>query len=322
MGEDAFFRFLQKLGINTTRLRWRWVSWQNRWAGRKESVKLARQHTTYQHKICNECGGLMDGAEKTCPRCGAKAPSWTGQFIQRIFGLVFPQWGVFSSLLVMANLAMVLIGIGQFGIGNLTSPSSESLLRWGALFPPYFYLGDYWRLITYGYLHIGLLHILFNLIVLIQVGPYLEREIGGARFFSAYTLSLIGGGIADLIFRKGIFLVAGASGALFGMIGFGIAYNHFLGGPTAQARRNFFLHWALYGFLFGIFVGADNVAHAGGLITGALLGLWMEKEGMRRKAWTAFWNVVCAISIIVTVLSFVGMVFEIQLPRFIPMPQF
>ncbi len=307
--------FLETLGFNTTRWQWRWMRWKQKWSHRAEHVRVAKEHTTYQHKICDHCGALMDGASATCPRCGSRAPSRTGQAAQRLFGFIMPSWGIFSSLILFANLLDFMVGVSVFGIEHLGRPTASSLVRLGALVPPLVFSGDYWRIITYGYLHIGIIHILFNLVALFQVGPFLEREIGSARFFSVYTLSLIGGAVADLILRgNSMMVVAGASGALFGLIGFGLSYTHFLGGPTARAQRNFFLHWAIYGLIFGYFVGADNVAHLGGLITGAVLGFVIEREGMRRKNFDPLWNGLAFFCVALTLLSFVGLFLEIRIP--------
>jgi membrane associated rhomboid family serine protease len=306
---------LQSLGFNSTRWQWRIMRWRQSWERRVHKTRSVKEHATYQHKICDECGALMDRSESSCPRCGTKAPSWTRQALQRFFGFVLPGWGIFSTFVILACFLDLQAGIISFGFNQLFAPSSLGLVRLGALVPSFFYSGEYWRLITYGYLHIGIMHIAFNLIALFQVGPFLEREIGSARFFSVYTLSLIGGGIADLILRSNsMFILGGASGALFGLIGFGISYNHFLGGPSAHARRNFFFHWAVYGLVFGFLVRADNIAHMGGLLVGGILGILVEREGMNRHRYNLLWNGVAALCLVLTLASFVGLIFEIRLP--------
>jgi rhomboid protease GluP len=68
-------------------------------------------------------------------------------------------------------------------------------------------------------------------------------------------------------------VVVGASGALFGMIGFSISYFHRIGGHHAIAQRDLMLRWAFFAFIFGFIVGADNAAHLGGAVSGAAFGL-------------------------------------------------
>jgi rhomboid protease GluP len=202
----------------------------------------------------------------------------------RALGLVLPAWCPVTALLLTANIAWFLLTALLFGLRSLLAPANEALWRMGALVPWSFWHGEYWRLITYGYAHGGLLHIFFNMITLSQVGPFLERQFGGKRFFAVYTLALMGGGALDVLWRgaAGITIV-GASGALFGLIGLGMSFAHFTGGAQGMEQRNFFLKWALYGFLFGYMVQADNIAHAGGFAVGAALGWLLEREQRGRR---------------------------------------
>ena len=103
-------------------------------------------------------------------------------------------------------------------------------------------------------------------------------------------------------------LIAGASGALFGLIGFGMSFAHFYGGPAGRQQRNFFLHWAVYGFLFGMLVGADNICHAGGFAVGAVAGFLVERERARRDALTPLWQGLAALCALATVAAFGWMI--------------
>jgi rhomboid protease GluP len=206
-------------------------------------------------------------------------------------GLVLPTWCPVSTYLLVLNGSVMLVLMALFGAGNLFRPEPLALFRMGALDPSQFLAGEYWRLITYGFLHIGLLHIAFNLLSLSQVGPVLEQQVGSARFFCVYMLSLIGGGVADVLVRGDQpMLIAGASGALFGLIGFGLSYAHFYGGPAGRAQRDFFLHWAAYGFVFGYIVRADNICHLGGFAVGVASGFLVERERVRRDAFAPVWQ--------------------------------
>lgn len=242
-------------------------------------------------KLCTACHALMDGSDTVCPQCGAAAPHPATVAWGRALGLVLPSFHPASAILLFLNLANLAVVMAIFGVGQLLNPSSRMLLLMGALDPYSFFQGEYWRLITYGFLHIGLMHIIFNMMALSQVGPVLERQVGSARFLSVYLLSLLGGGAADLLVRGPVVMViAGASGALFGLIGFGMSYAHFYGGPVGRLQRNFFLQWALYGFVFGFVVRADNICHLGGFITGALLGYIVERERAHHDQSTPLWR--------------------------------
>lgn len=302
-------KILDALGLDSPKWKWRRMQWQRHWQERRERLQEQRHHVTYRHKFCNHCGSLMDRDETVCPVCQAPAPHWRAQVVQRVFGLVLPRWNPVTTLILGANIVNLLAVMVLFGPQNLWQPHTEALIRMGALLPPLFFQGEYWRLLTYGYLHIGILHIGFNLFALSQVGPFLEEEIGPGRFFTLYTLALIGGGAADLIWRgAAMIIVAGASGALFGLIGFGMSYAHFRGGALARWQRNFFFRWAIYGFLFGFIVPAiDNIAHFGGFITGAALGYFVANEPIHQARLTRPWTTLAYGCLIATLLSFAWM---------------
>ncbi|NKB25931.1 MAG: rhomboid family intramembrane serine protease [Kiritimatiellae bacterium] len=301
-------KIFDSVGLNGTWWQWRMIKWENRWNTWRGHIKSKQEHVTQHHKFCTYCQALLTQNEVQCPRCHKKAPSWNVQVVRRIFGLAIPGKLPVSTLILVPNFVMFLFILAMDGGRAFWSPSPETLVDWGALVPPYFFMGDYWRLITYGYLHFGIMHIGFNMFALSQVGAVLEEEIGRSRFFSLYTLSLIGGGAADLWLRGHVPIpIVGASGALFGLIGFGIGYWHFYGGSQGETNRNFFLRWALYGFVFGALIGADSIAHGGGLVTGAIIGFIVERERTLRGQVTQLWDVLAISCLVATFLSFVWM---------------
>lgn len=296
--------FFDSLGMNGTKWQWRIMRWEDAWKDRKTTAKQKRGQVTYRHKFCS-CGALLDREERTCPHCGKRAPSWRAQVVQRAVGLVIPSALAVSSTLLIANTAMYLLVVAIAGGQALIAPPVNVLADLGGLVLGRLPDGAYGLLITYGYLHFGLIHFGFNMLVLSQVGPMLEQEIGKARFFTLYTLALIGGGLARYFVSGPVnTIVVGASGALFGLIGFGISYAHFVGGHAAHELRNFFVRWAIYGFLFGHFVGADNVAHFGGFIVGAALGFLVERERVNRDRFTPVWGYAAGICLLATFAAF------------------
>lgn len=304
--------FFDRLGMNGTAWQWRIIRWQNNWENRKAHWRDGRSHVVYRHKVCPRCGALVDRADATCMRCGAAVGSWRGQAMMRALGLVLPAWCPITALLLAANILCFILTALLFGLRNLIVSDPQALWRAGALVPWLFWHGEFWRLITYAYQHGGLIHILFNLLALSQVGPFLEQQVGGKRFFTVYTLALMGGGLLDVVWRgaSGATIV-GASGALFGLIGMGLSYAHFSGGPLGHEQRNFFLKWALYGFLFGFMVQADNIAHAGGFVVGVALGWLVERE--RRGAGTLqerIWSLAAYALAVLTLAAFIWMVLD------------
>ena len=300
--------FFDSLGMNGTRWQWRIMRWEKRWRERGFTWKENKGQVTYRHKFC-ACGALMDRDEATCPQCGKRAPSWRVQVAQRAVGLVVPSALAVSSTLLIVNSILFILLVLIAGAQALFSPPLPLLAQMGGLVLSRLPQGQYGLLITYGYLHFGLIHFGFNMLVLSQVGPMLEQEIGKARFFTLYTLALIGGGLARFVVSGPIpTIVVGASGALFGLIGFGVAYAHSTGGHAAHELRNFFIRWAIYGFLFGFFVGADNVAHFGGFIVGAALGLLVQREGIHRDRYTTAWGYAATLCVLATIGAFVWVI--------------
>lgn len=297
--------FFDSLGMNGTKWQWRIMHWQQAWKDRSSTLRQQRGQVGYRHKFCS-CGALLDKDEKECPHCGKRAPSWRAQVIQRAVGLVMPSALAVSSSLLVANALMYLLVVARGGAAALIAPPLELLAEMGGAVLPFIPEGGYPLLITYGYLHFGLIHFGFNMLVLTQVGPMLEQEIGKARFFTLYTLALIGGGVARYLWSgPAPIVLVGASGALFGLIGFGLAYAHAIGTTSAHQLRDFFGRWAMYGFIFGFFIGADNVAHFGGFVVGLAMGFIVERERGQRERNTPYWGYAATACLIATVGSFI-----------------
>ncbi len=300
--------FFDSLGMDGTKWQWRIMRWEKAWKDRKETLRQKKGQVTYQHKFCRSCGALIDRDEKTCPHCGSRAPSWRVQVVSRALGLVMPSALSVSGTLLVVNTLLFLVLVAIVGGQALVSPPLDLMTRMGALVLSHLAEGAYGTLITYGYLHSGIMHFAFNMLVLSQVGPMLEEEIGRSRFFTIYTLALIGGGLARYFFSGPLgMVVVGASGGLFGLIGFGMAYAHALGTSSALQLRSFFARWAVIGFVAGLLIGADNVAHSGGFIVGVLAGFAVERERVSRERLTRYWNIAAWTCATLTVVAF-GMI--------------
>jgi len=212
--------------------------------------------------------------------------------LQGLFRGDFRQDGIsVTGILIFVNLLLFTLMVVQgvmagLGAGTLLNPDTYLLIHMGAQYWPIVLMeGEWWRCLTYAFTHGGLIHLGFNMVVLYQVGPLLESEIGKARFTFLYivtALTATGVGFAwQLLAWKAFAPVVGASGSLFGLIGFAVVHYHRLG-PGGTQIRNFMFQWALFAFVFGLLVGADNAGHLGGALGGALLGLLIP-VGWRRR---------------------------------------
>jgi membrane associated rhomboid family serine protease len=166
-------------------------------------------------------------------------------------------------------------------------------------FPLYTGTHEYWRLLTAGFLHDGLLHIFINMISLWFVGSVLEPAIGRVNFLAVYFVSLLAGSFGALWFQPQI-PTFGASGAIFGIFGALIVVARARGIPIWQSGLGFVL---VFNLLFSLSVRGISVGdHLGGLVGGIITGwLIVEVAERRRMAWAAMAG--CAV---IAVASVVG----------------
>jgi len=213
-----------------------------------------------------------------------------------------------SRTLILANLVFFVLMIAQGmlagqGLRPLLSPDGYLLIHAGAQYWPLVLSeGEWWRCISYAFTHAGLIHLAFNMVVLYQVGPLVESELGPGRFLTLYTLCALTGSWADYLWHPMV-PVVGASSAIFGLIGFAAIHYHRLGDPGSIQRRNFMLQWAVFAFIFGLLVGADNAGHAGGVIGGVIFGLLLPMSWQLRRATNKLFQVLGGVSLLVLVGS-------------------
>jgi membrane associated rhomboid family serine protease len=183
---------------------------------------------------------------------------------------------VVTYALIAINV-IVFLAEGQFGIGS-TNGGTE-LFRRFALDGPDVANGDYWRIVTSGFLHAGLLHILFNMYLLYLLGNMLEPAIGSVRFGLVYFVSLFAGSLGALIVSPDA-LTVGASGAVFGLMGAAAVELSARGiNPMETGIGGLIIFNLLFSFVFsGISIGG----HIGGLIGGALTGFLFLQADQRR----------------------------------------
>jgi membrane associated rhomboid family serine protease len=167
---------------------------------------------------------------------------------------------------VLAFLAELASGsslTGSVGGGN-------SVLEKAALNGPKIADGEWWRIITSGFMHYGFLHILFNMYALYILGSLLEPAVGRVRFALIYFVALIAGSVGALILDPNSF-TAGASGAVFGLMSAAIVVMRNRGINALESGLGIwlFLNLAITFTVSGISIGG----HIGGLIGGAVAAL-------------------------------------------------
>ena len=178
-----------------------------------------------------------------------------------------------AGLLVLIWLATTVVGL-LAGYGLNGSQMTSVLVAMGAKVNALIAAGQYWRLLTANFLHIGIVHLGFNTYALLIFGTDMERRYGHGRFLVLYLLAGLGGSVLSFLGNDAI--AAGASGAIFGLLGAMIAYlltyrSEF--GSYGRRRLSSLLLVAAYNLVMGFAMpGIDNLGHIGGLIVGLALG--------------------------------------------------
>lgn len=152
--------------------------------------------------------------------------------------------------------------------GATATGAGTSAQRWGLSGVLVDLTGEWWRLFTSGFVHIGIVHLLMNMYGLYRLGPELEQKLGPVRFAMAYIAALLGGSLAVVLFVPGR-LVLGASGAIYGLGGLLVMLYRTRGIGLQQSGMT---DVVIINVLIN-FSGAVSVAgHVGGLIIGLGLG--------------------------------------------------
>jgi rhomboid protease GluP len=168
---------------------------------------------------------------------------------------------------VIVFLVMVLSGVSLF------SPTVDDLLRWGANARPVTLAGEWWRMLTSGFVHIGVLHLLMNMYALLQVGLQLEPAIGWKKLAGGYVLTAIMASTTSIWLHEAV-ASAGASGAIFGLYGifFAMTTTNLVEKSAQKSLLKSIAVFIIFNLAYGMKEGIDNAAHIGGLLSGAVLG--------------------------------------------------
>jgi membrane associated rhomboid family serine protease/Flp pilus assembly protein TadD len=171
---------------------------------------------------------------------------------------------------VAVFLAMALAG------GSVMDFSSPVMVNFGANFGPYTLSGEWWRLLTYMFLHGGLFHVAINMWCLWSFGTLCESLYGRWTYASIYLITGVAGGLTSIAWNPRV-LSVGASGALFGLTGALMASIYLgefsLSGISLRGTLGSLVFFAGFSLYFGfVSSGIDNGAHIGGLVSGLILG--------------------------------------------------
>ena len=263
--------------------------------------------TIRQTILCPSCRRLVNRDEKSCPWCGASHP---GAWWRRGFGLLGsdnPRLAL--KIIISVNVGMFLISLllnqnlpGQHrGMFGSLTPDQESLFALGATGTiPVLRFGRLWTLVTAGYLHGGIMHILFNMMAVNQIFPLTAREYGTSRTIVIYCFGGLAGFILSVL--AGIPMTIGASAPVCGLIGALFYYGKSRGGRWGEAVSREVMGWIVGLALFGFLVpGINNWGHAGGILGGAVAGFVLRYR--ERQMETLLHQILAAVCAVATLLS-------------------
>jgi rhomboid protease GluP len=254
---------------------------------------LKRQRTG--SVVCSSCGSLVGVNDDRCYSCGRRNPGlWGFAPLLRAFGnnVGFVDLIVYGcSILYVAMLVItVALGgniMGGGGLLNILAPHPQIESAFGASGTyPVFLAGMWWTLLSAGWLHGSILHILFNMMWVRQLGPVVGDIYGAARMIIIYTLAGVAGFLLSSVagyflwaapfpFRAGT-ATLGASAPIFGLLGALVHYGRRGGSSLVGGQA---MQYAVVLFVYGLIMpggGIDNYAHAGGFIGGYLASLWLD----------------------------------------------
>ncbi len=262
--------------------------------------------------MCPHCRAFITTSDRICPYCETavgpraidrRAPG-------EILGGLIPSAHFTTALILTINAGLYLATMAfsmRYGQGTLMDIDGRTLFAFGGKLRIAVLAGQWWRLVTAGFLHGGLFHILMNSWVLLDLGRQVEEVYGARRFITIYFAATVCGFLASTFWSPNLSI--GASAGIFGLIGAMIALGIRHRSPLGDAIRGHYLRWAVYGFAIGLIPGfrVDNAAHLGGLAAGfavsyvagtpSLVDNWREK----------IWKAAAVISVALSALAFIQM---------------
>jgi rhomboid protease GluP len=262
--------------------------------------------------MCPHCRAFISSSDRTCPYCDTEVGPKAIDLRRAGDAMAgFIPHARFTTILILT------INFGLYAATALYSMKSghealmdidgRTLFQFGAKYRQAILLGQWWRLITAGFLHGGIFHILMNSWVLFDLGAQVEEIYGSKRMVVIYFISTIFGFMASTWWSPALSI--GASAGIFGLIGAMIALGVRSNTAMGSMIRGMYIRWAVYGLLMGLlpFFQVDNAAHIGGLAGGFVVAYFAGLPGDRGKWMETFWSVALGLSVAITAFAFVQM---------------
>ena len=272
-------------------------------------------------QTCPGCRNLVKKGEEFCPFCARRLGPESGarallkRFLSRPDSVTRVILGMMVAMFLV-QLAVELLLPDNFregrggGLFSFLSVSTNTYIVLGANYNRLVLEGQVWRFVTYCFLHIGLLHILFNSWAMWDLGRLVERMWGGVQLFATFILTGVVGGAASFAWATYVMgaprLSAGASGAICGVLGLLLGAYYKNRYHVGEHLGSQLLRWAVYILVFGLVAGADNSAHIGGMLSGAALGYFLPPTRTTNTAArdAKVWRILAIVAVLLLVTAY------------------
>ncbi|HEX8866964.1 MAG TPA: rhomboid family intramembrane serine protease [Lentzea sp.] len=198
---------------------------------------------------------------------------------------------IVTPVLIALNVLAYVVTV--FQSGSPMNNDRSGLFAATSMIPELTAQGEWWRVVTSGFMHFGLIHLALNMAVLYVVGQHVERELGKVRFSAVYFLSLLGGSASAFFFGTVCQQLAGASGAVFGLMGALLIL-------WKRQRRDISTIVVVVGInlVSNLFTNASLLGHLGGFVIGGLLTLAMVRAPQQNRNLYQIGAVVAAVALL------------------------
>ncbi len=255
--------------------------------------------------MCPNCRAFITTDDKVCPYCDVRVAP---KAVERrgageILGGLIPQVRFTTVMILLINFALYLV--------EMISPQT-ALSQYGASLPWAYMHGQWWRLVTAGFLHGGMWHILMNSWVLFDLGAEVEALYGTSRLLVFYFVSTVTGFLASSMLGGHASL--GSSAGIFGLIGAMLAFGVMDRSSLGAQIKALYGRWLLYALVLSFIPGIDFFAHLGGLAGGFLTGIVVSTPRARLLWKEPLVRYAAGICLALTVISF-GLMFRAMFAR-------
>lgn len=239
--------------------------------------------------VCASCGSLVGVNDEQCYSCGRRNPGlWGFAPLLRRLGndMGFVPLIIYGcgTLYVLGLLLTMFFGgsvMSGSPMGMLAADRNVNLMLGASGALPVFGYGMWWTVLSAGWLHSGVLHILLNMMWVRNLGPAVAEMFGGSRMVIIYTIGSLGGFLLSSVAgaflnipRFGAYQTVGASAPIFALLGALMHYGSRTGSSMVYSEaRGYAIALIVFGLLFP---GIDNAAHLGGFAGGYLSSIWLD----------------------------------------------